>query len=448
MTNSESRPPAQAPSGLSRRNLIQSAAAIAVGSLAVQVLAQPSQPDSAKPTKPGADPKPAKPAVSRPIRVGVIGCGGRGTGAAVNSLQASNDTRIVALADVFPERIEAARKQLQGFGERGAVDDARCFVGFDAYRKLCALDLDYVILATAPHFRPIHLAEAVANGRHVFMEKPCGVDPSGIRSVLASADVADQKKLCIVAGTQRRHESCYLEAMKRVHAGDLGRIVTARCYWNQGGLWMHPRQPEWSDMEWQLRNWLYFTWLSGDHIVEQHVHNLDVINWALRANPVKCTAMGGRQVRTDPAYGHVFDHFCCEYEYPDGVTVISQCRQIDGCAGRVEEVIEGTDGRIVTMPGRAKITGRNAWNFSENDNDPYTAEHADLVQAIQSGTHVNEARNVATSTMTAVMGRMAAYTGKTVTWEQVMKSDLSLAPASYAFGPLPVAPVAMPGKAG
>lgn len=414
---------------LSRRDVIQSAAIFAAASLSVRVLGQQQAQVAPK-----------------PVRVGVIGCGGRGTGAAVNALEASPSVRITALADVFPERIDNARKQLQGFGDRARIDDAKCFLGFDAYKRVCESDVDYVILATAPHFRPIHLAEAVAKGKHVFMEKPCAVDPAGVRSVLASAEIADQKKLSIVAGTQRRHETCYIEAMKRVHDGQLGKIVTARCYWNQGGLWMHPRQPEWSDMEWQLRNWLYFTWLSGDHIVEQHVHNLDVINWGLKANPIKCTAMGGRQVRTDPAYGNVFDHFCCEFEYPDGVTVISQCRQIDGCAGRVEEVFEGTDGRIVTMPGRAKITGKNPWNFGENDNEPYTQEHIDLIAAIQSGKQVNEARAVAHSTMTAVMGRIAAYTGKTVTWDQMMKSDLSLVPPAYEFGSMPVPPVAMPGR--
>ncbi len=417
--------------GLSRREVIQSAAVLAAAAVTPRIFAQPGPGQAAK-----------------PVRVGVIGCGGRGTGAAVNALEASADARVVALGDLFPERVAGARAQLKGFGERAAIEDGQCFTGFDAYKKVCALDVDYVILATPPHFRPIHLAEAVAKGKHVFLEKPCGVDPVGVRSVLASADVADKKKLCIVAGTQRRHESCYVEAMKRLHAGDLGRIVTARCYWNQGGLWMNPRQPEWSDMEWQLRNWLYFTWLSGDHIVEQHVHNLDVINWALKGHPLKCTAMGGRQCRTDPAYGNVFDHFCCEYEYADGVTVVSQCRQIDGCAGRVEEVVEGTEGKIVTMPGRAKITGKSAWNFTGDDNDPYTAEHADLIRAIQSGQQVNEARNVAHSTMTAVMGRIAAYTGKTVTWEQVMQSELSLAPSAYEFGPMPVGAVAMPGRMG
>ncbi len=417
------------PHGLSRRDLIKSAAVVTVASLAARAIAQPQV---------GKSPA--------PLRIGVIGCGGRGTGALANALEASTDTQAYALADVFPERVEGALKQMTGYGSRGDVPPERCFTGFDAYKKLLATEVDYVILATAPHFRPIHLAEAVAHGKHVFMEKPCAVDPVGVRSVLASADIADQKKLCIVAGTQRRHESCYLEAMRRVHAGDLGRIVTARCYWNQGGLWMHPRQPEWSDMEWQLRNWLYFTWLSGDHICEQHVHNLDVVNWALKATPLKCTAMGGRQVRTDPAYGHVFDHFCVEYEYPGGITVISQARQIDGCVGRVEEVFEGTEGKMVTMPGRAMLTGTAAWNFKENDNDPYVQEHADLIAAIRSGNQVNEARNVATSTLTAIMGRMAAYSGKTVTWDQAMKSTLDLAPSSYAFGPLPVAAVATPGK--
>ena len=414
---------------LSRRDLILSAAALTASSLASRAVALPQD---------------SKPALR--LRVGVIGCGGRGTGAIVNALNASPATEAFALADVFPERIEGARKQLADFGTRGQVPTERCFLGFDAYKQLLQTDVDYVILATAPHFRPAPFAEAVARGKHVFMEKPVAVDPAGIRSVLASAEIADQKSLCVVAGTQRRHETCYLEAMRRVHDGQLGRIVTARCYWNQGGLWMNPRQPEWSDTEWQLRNWLYFTWLSGDHICEQHVHNLDAVNWALGAMPIKCSAMGGRQVRTDPAYGNVFDHFACEYEYPGGVTVISQCRQIDGCSGRVDEVFEGTEGKLITMPGRAALTGRNAWTFTGDDNEPYVQEHIDLIHAITSGERINEARAVATSTLTAIMGRMAAYTGKTVTWDQAMKSTLDLTPATYAFGPMPVEAIATPGK--
>lgn len=384
------------------------------------------------------------------LKVGVIGCGGRGTGAAVNALSASEDTVIWALGDVFADRLGGCRGQLAGmterFGERGVLPDGRCFTGFDAYRQVIASGPDIVILATPPHFRPAHLAGAVDAGLHVFMEKPVAVDPAGVRSVLASGETAASKGLSIVAGTQRRHERCYLEAMRRVKDGAIGRIVSGRCYWNQGGLWVREQRPEWSDMEWQLRNWLYFTWLSGDHIVEQHVHNLDVINWALGAPPERATGMGGRQVRTDPAYGHIFDHFAIELEYPGGVSVTSMCRQIDGCAGRVEEVLVGTEGMCVTSSGRARIEGKNPWRFEGENPDPYTQEHVDLIAAIGSGRPLNEARNVAEATMTAVMSRMSAYTGKAVTWEQAMASKLDLTPPAYEFGAMPVPEVAVPGK--
>jgi predicted dehydrogenase len=384
------------------------------------------------------------------LRIGVIGCGGRGTGAASNALESSPDVEIVALADVLPDHLDLCRKDLSeldgGRAERAKVSPERCHSGFDAYKALLASDVDLVILATPPHFRHIHLAAAVAAGKHVFMEKPVAVDGPGIRSVLESAQAAADKRLCIVAGTQRRHEKSYLESMARLRDGAIGTIVAARCYWTQGGLWMHERQPAWSDMEWQLRNWLYFTWLSGDHIVEQHVHNLDVVNWAIGAHPLRASGMGGRQVRTSPAYGHVFDHFAVEYEYPGGVTVQSMCRQIDGCSSRVEEVVVGTLGTCRTRPGSGRIEGPSAWRFKGENPNPYVQEHVDLLAAIASGTPVNEAKQVAESTLTAIMGRMSAYTGKDVTWEQALNSKESLSPESYTMGPLPVPPVAVPGR--
>lgn len=387
---------------------------------------------------------------SKRLRVGVIGCGGRGTGAAGNCLEASNDVEIVALADMFPDKLEQCKSQLaqlpEGRGERARVSPDHCYTGFDAYKKLLAGDVDIVILATPPHFRPIHLAAAVAKGCHVFMEKPVAVDPAGIRSVLASAKSAQAKRLSIVTGTQRRHERCYLEAMKRVQDGALGRLTGAQVYWNQGGLWMNERQPEWTDMEWQLRNWLYFTWLSGDHIVEQHVHNLDVMNWAMGGPPKKCWAMGGRQVRTSPAYGQVFDHFAVEYEYANGIVGQSYCRQIDGCAGRVEEVIQGTEGRLIASSGRARIEGAKGWKFEGENRDPYAQEHVDLIKAITTNEPLNEAQRVAESTLTAIMGRMSAYTGKAVTWEQALNSKLDLSPPVYELGHISVAEVAVPGK--
>ncbi|MHC4948712.1 MAG: Gfo/Idh/MocA family protein [Planctomycetota bacterium] len=380
------------------------------------------------------------------LRVGVIGCGGRGTGAALNALEASPRVRITALADVFRDRVDGCREHLATAGERAAVPDDRCHVGFDAYRGLIAGDVDVVILATPPHFRPMHLAAAVAAGRHVFMEKPVAVDPAGIRAVLAAADEADAKGLTVVAGTQRRHEACYRAIMERIHDGDIGRITAARCYWNMGGLWMHEPRDEWTDMEWQLRNWLYFTWLSGDHIVEQHVHNLDVVNWAVGAHPVRAMGMGGRQVRTHPNYGNIFDHFAIDYEYPEDVHVLSMCRQTDGCAARVEESLVGTTGRTLTRPGLAVIEGDAAWRYEGDNPNPYVQEHRDLLASLDGGERLNEARTVAESTLTAIMGRMSAYTGQVVTWEQAMESSLDLTPPAYEFGDLDVRPVAVPGR--
>jgi predicted dehydrogenase len=388
----------------------------------------------------------ANAAGSDAIRVGLVGCGGRGTGAAHNALEASPRVHVVALADVFRDRLENCRLQLGSQGDRAVVDDDRCYVGFDAYAQLIANDLDVVILATPPHFRPMHFTAAVEAGRHVFMEKPVAVDPTGVRAVLAAADEADRKNLTVVAGTQRRHEVSYLATMKRLHRGFIGKIVAARCYWNMGGLWVQRPRDEWSDMEWQLRNWLYFTWLSGDHIVEQHVHNLDVVNWVLRAHPVKAMGMGGRQVRTDPDYGHIFDHFAIEYEYPNDVFLTSMCRQIDGCANRVEERFSSAEGYAITRPGFAVAVGHHKWHFDEDNPSPYVREQVDLIRSISQGPRLNEARTVAEATLTAIMGRMSAYTGKEVTWEQAMSSTLDLSPPAYEFGSLPVAPVAMPGK--
>lgn len=383
------------------------------------------------------------------IRIGVIGCGGRGTGAAINALEADPATRIVALGDLFADRVESSRKHLaeaEEFGDRARVSPERCFTGFDAYQRVLEAGVDAVILATPPHFRPAHFAAAVAARKHVFMEKPVAVDAPGVRMVLEAANAAGAAGLCVVAGTQRRHEASYLAAMQRIREGALGRIVSARCYWNQGGLWVHRRKPEYSDMEWQVRNWLYFCWLSGDHIVEQHVHNLDVVNWAIGSHPERCLGMGGRQVRTGEEYGNIFDHFTVEYVYPGGEHVMSMCRQIEGTSPRCEEVIHGAQGTAVLRPGSARITGAAEWRFAEKNNNPYVQEHADLLAAIRSGRPVNEARQVAESTLTAIMGRMSAYTGQEVTWEQALKSEWRLGPETYEFGDLPVDEAPVPGR--
>ncbi|MGD9689644.1 MAG: Gfo/Idh/MocA family protein [Phycisphaerales bacterium] len=388
------------------------------------------------------------------LRVGLIGCGGRGTGAAVDLLNASPDVEIVALADVFQERVEGCAsnlaKQEPGVAERARVDRERCFVGFDSHERLLALKPDIAILATPPHFRPAHFTRAIEAGCHVFFEKPVAVDPTGIRAVIEAGRKAKEKKLSVVAGTQRRHERCYHEAVKRVRDGAIGRVLGARVYWNQGGLWMHNRQPGWSDMEWQLRNWLYHAWLSGDFIVEQHVHNLDVAQWFLGSTPVRATGMGGRQSRTGADYGHIYDHFAIDFEHPEGVTVQSYCRQVDGCHGRVEEVIVGTAGTVITSSGRAEIRGADGhvqWKHQGDNPNPYVEEHRDLVASITgTGPYMNEAEQIACSTLAAIMGRMSAYTGKSLAWAQAMNSKLDLSPAKYEMGSLPVAEVAIPGR--
>lgn len=388
------------------------------------------------------------------LKVGVIGCGGRGTGAAINILEAGDDAEIYALGDLFPDRLRGCLSELKSHDAakgRLNVDDARLFTGFDACRKVLDSGVDLVILATPPGFRPHHLEAAVSAGKHVFMEKPVAVCPAGVRSVLASARAAQEKKLNIVTGTQRRHAASYVEAMKRIAGGELGRIVSASVYWNQGGLWKNDRQEAWTDTEWQLRNWLYFTWLSGDHICEQHVHNLDIAHWAMGDVPVRCSAQGGRQVRTGPEYGHVFDHFAVEYEYADGRAVNSYCRQIDGCASRVEEVIRGTEGQAVTADvsgGRAVFTGKNAWKWTGKQENPYVSEHRALLAGVTgAGPYINEGERIAHSTLMAVMGRMAAYSGKVVTWKHALESDLNLMPkADLALGKMDPGEVAVPGK--
>jgi predicted dehydrogenase len=383
------------------------------------------------------------------VRVGVIGCGGRGTGAATDALSADPATQIVAMADVFPDRLNQSRANLAGseqFAQRSTVADSRCYTGFDAYKQLLdSTEIDYVILATPPGFRPIHFEAAVHAGKHIFCEKPVGVDGPGVRRVLAAAELATQKGLAVVAGTQRRHQDKYLQIMERVHAGAIGTLTGAYCWWNQGGLWKHERKPEWSDMEWQCRNWYYFTWTCGDHIVEQHVHNLDVCNWAVKAHPVKARGMGGRQVRVEPVYGNIFDHFAVEFEYPGGVKMSSYCRQIDGCTSKVDELLIGTEGIVKCAEG--VIEGKNPWKYQGPQTNAYIQEHADLIKAIRAGGKpINEGKNVAESTLTAIMGRMSAYTGQEVTWEQALNSQEDLSPKSYEFGPNPVPPVAVPGK--
>lgn len=382
------------------------------------------------------------------IRVGLVGAGGRGTGALRNVLEAAPGVRVVAIGDVFQDRIDAALGQLDGrLPAPLDVPRERQFTGLDAYKSVLAQDINYVILATPPGFRPQHLKAAVEAGKHIFTEKPVAVDGPGVRAVLALADVADARGLKIAAGTQRRHQAGYIETIQRIHDGAIGDIVAARAYWNQGALWHKPRQPGWSDAEWMLRNWLYFPFLSGDIIVEQHIHNPDVINWAMQAHPVRAVSLAGRQVRTQPEFGSVFDHFATDFEYGNGVHLMSMCRQIDGCANHIGEALVGTRGNC--QVDRYAITGANPWRRPSDaeEPDPYVQEHADLIAAIRGDTPLNELRAVAETTLTAIMGRMAGYTGQAVTWDEALNSQEVLMPTDFSLeSSIPVPRVAMPGR--
>jgi len=384
------------------------------------------------------------------LKVGLIGCGGRGTGAAIDILTADAGTEIVAMADLFADRLENSLKEVKGkFPDRIKAGKADTYTGFDGYKKICERsDIDIVISAVPPGFRPIHLKAAIENGKHVFMEKPAGVDPTGIRSVIESSALAEQKGLSIVAGTQRRHQKHYVEIMKRIHDGAIGEIKTAYVYWNGSdmiGYWKwYERDGLPDNMTWQCRSWPWFVWTSGDHIVEQHVHNLDVANWALGDHPVSCMGMGGRQVRTQ---GNIYDHFAAEYEYPSGVRVTSMCRQINNCTERVSETIVGTKGFSYTDSSTGYIEGENAYKYDGPNPNPYVQEHVDMIAGIRSGKVLNEGKRVAESTMNAILGRMSAYSGRAIKWDWAMKaSKLNLAPKKYEFGDLPARPLAVPGK--
>ncbi|MCS6853089.1 MAG: Gfo/Idh/MocA family oxidoreductase [Gemmataceae bacterium] len=385
------------------------------------------------------------------IRVGLIGCGGRGTGAAVQALHADPGVRLVAMGDMFADRLESSLRTLRNEDEsiarRVEVTPDRCFTGFDAYKHVIASGVDVVLLATPPHFRPAHIKAAVAAGKHIFAEKPCAVDAPGVRSVLASVAEAKAKGLSIVAGLCWRYHTGMRETFRRIHDGAIGDIVALQCTYNTHGLWSKERQPGWSDMEWQLRNWLYFTWLSGDFNVEQHVHSLDKMAWAMQDQyPVKAVGVGGRQVRTDPRYGHIFDHHAVVYEYANGVKCFSCCRQQNGCAIDVSDHVMGTRGVCEVM--KHKISGERPWQYpaakSRGDN-MYQNEQNELFASIRSNKPINNGEWMAKSTLMAIMGRMATYTGQVITWEMALNSKEDLTPPKYEFGPLPVPPVAMPG---
>lgn len=373
------------------------------------------------------------------IRVGLVGCGGRGTGAAQNCRDAAPGVEIVAVGDLFERQVEAAKKKLN-------VPNAAGFSGFDAFKKVLAADIDLVILATPPGFRPMHFDAAVAAGKHVFMEKPVAVDPVGCRAVIATAQLAKQKRLAVVAGTQRRHQPSYIETMQRIAGGDIGELVGGQCYWNGDGIWFREKTgwlADVSDFEWQCWNWYHWDWLSGDQIVEQHIHNLDVMNWAFGGPPVKFYGMGGRQNRGSIP-GNIWDHFAVELEYANGARVTSMCRHTPKSSQRIGERVVGTKG---TSDCKGSIKGAKSFDYAGVNPNPLVVEHTDLIASIRNNAPLNEGEQVALSTLTAIGGRMSAYTGREISWNWLLTaSKLDIFPKEIAAGPGVFPKVPIPGS--
>ncbi len=373
------------------------------------------------------------------IKIALIGCGGRGSGAANQALSTKGNVKLVAMADAFKDRLDGAYNNLmnEGLKDRMDVPEDRKFVGFDAYQKAINAGVDLVILATPPGFRPIHFDAAVKAGKHVFMEKPVATDAAGVRMVLAAAEEAKKKNLGVGVGLQRRHQKEYLETIKRLQDGAIGDIIAARVYWNGSTPWVRERVAGWTEMEYQMRNWYYFVWLCGDHIVEQHIHNMDVINWLKRGYPVKANGMGGCQVRKGKEYGQTFDHHCVEFEYADGSRMFSQCRHIVNCWNSVSEHVHGSNGSADIGASHINVKGGSAWRYSGDRPNPYQVEHDDLFASIRSGNPINEAEYGAKSTMTAIFGRMATYCGQELTWDQAINSQVGVMPKEFTFQATP-----------
>ena len=406
------------------------------------------------------------------IKIALIGCGGRGTGAAAQALSTKQNVKLVAMADAFSDRLEGAytaltkRKYKNDAGEevnvasKIDVPKERMFVGFDAYKQAIAL-ADVVILATPPGFRPWHFEEAVKQNKHIFMEKPVATDGPGVRKVLEVAEEAKRKKLNVVVGLQRHYQRNYREAMDRIHDGKIGDIVGGSVYWVSGGVWNNPRKPGQTEMEYQMRNWYYFNWLCGDQITEQHIHNIDVANWAKQGYPTEARGTGGRQVRTGKEFGEIFDHHIVDFTYGDGTIINSQCRHYEGTYSIVDEKFLGTKGRIDSFNGNNTILKSYKGNKAiyahegKGDRNPYQVEHDELFETIAKGEYkFADAENGAKSTLTSIMGRMATYSGKVIKWEDALNSNISLFPEKLAWDALPKLlpgsdgyyPVAVPGK--
>ncbi|TAF93228.1 MAG: gfo/Idh/MocA family oxidoreductase [Cytophagia bacterium] len=404
------------------------------------------------------------------IKVALIGCGGRGTGAAQQALSTKQNVKLVAMADAFQDRLEESYKNLTSKKYKdwsGASVDVtskidvpkeRMFAGFDGYKQAIAL-ADVVILATPPGFRPMHFEEAIKQNKHVFMEKPVATDGPGVRRVLDVAEQAKQKKLNVVVGLQRHYQRNYREAISRIHDGKIGDIVGGSVYWVSGGVWNKPRQPGQTEMEYQMRNWYYFNWLCGDHITEQHIHNIDVANWVKQGYPVEAQGTGGREVRAGKEFGEIFDHHIVDFTYADGTLINSQCRHYEGTYSKVDEQFLGTKGRIDSFGKNTALKTYNGkviyGHEGKGDLNPYQVEHDELFAAIAKGEYkFADAENGAKSSLTSIMGRMATYSGKVVKWDEALNSNINLFPERLAWDALPKLlpqadgfyPVAVPGK--
>lgn len=385
------------------------------------------------------------------LRVGLIGCGGRGTAAASQALMADGHVKLTAMGDAFDDRLYGSLTTLkanEALNSKIDVPPERQFVGFDAYKQVLASGVDVVLLTTPPHFRPLHLQAAVEAGKHVFAEKPCAVDAPGVHAVLRSCEEAKKKKLAVVSGLCLRYHAPYREVVRRIRDGAIGDVRTLIANDYRGPIWIKPRQPEWTDMHWQMRNWYYFTWLSGDFNVEQHVHNLDVCAWAMGDQyPVKAIGMGGREVRKGPEYGNIFDHHSVVYEYANGSRIISNTRQIPGCKNDISVSLSGTKGTALLTERRngVSITAGDDWAFRDEAKDLYQVEHDELFASIRAGQPINNGEYMAKSSLLAIMGRMATYTGQEITWDMAWKSKEDLSPPRYEWGEIASPPVAVPG---
>ncbi len=437
---------------LSRRGFMGAVGAVGAAGAIAAVSAQ-SKDAKAAATDPAGDFLDKAPD-GKPLKAGLVGCGGRGTGAAQNFLNAGPNLQITALADVFQDRLDSCRKSLKE-KKKQEIPDENCFLGFDAYERLIESGVDIVLLATPPYFRAEQFAACINAGKHVFMEKPLAVDPVGARSIMETADKADAKDLVVATGTQRRSERDYVATYQMIKKGAIGDIVAANAYWNGGQLWYRKKKEGWSDMEYMIRDWVNWCWLSGDHIVEQHVHNIDVINWFTGMHPVKAVGMGARHRRVT---GDQFDCFSIDFTYENGIHVHSMCRQINGCVNNVSERVQGTRGSSNCKNKILDAKGEKTWSYDYGKDDrgrprknvkvsPYDQEHIELVTAIRTNKPFNRAKGTAISTMSAIMGRISTYTGKAVTWEEMMNSDLKLGPKKIEMGPVDMkAVVPVPGK--